>query len=132
MNKKEIINIKIKKEIKTATNKLLLKNLSFKEWNQEQQHFGTVLYLKILTIQEIYDFSCCLIYSKVNCSTIKEKDELINKKEAIKRFMNGISNPDYIKAYIEGNKNAGDLYKEEISQKEPSNNFNENKNDKTK
>ena len=50
MNKKEIINIKIKKEIKTATNKLLLKNLSFKEWNQEQQHFGTILYLKILTV----------------------------------------------------------------------------------
>lgn len=95
MNKKETINIKIKKEIKTATNKLLLKNLSFKEWNQEQQRFGTILYLKILTIQEIYDFSCCLIYSKVNCSTIKEKDELINKKEAIKRFMKGISNPDY-------------------------------------
>mgnify|MGYP001625351140 FL=1 len=132
MNKKETINIKIKKEIKKSTNKLLLKNLSFKEWNQEQQHFGTILYLKILTIQEIYDFSCCLIYSKVNCSTIKEKDELINKKEAIKRFMKGISNPDYIKAYIEGNKNVGDLYKEEISQKEPSNNFNENKNDKTK
>ena len=72
------------------------------------------------------------ITTRLKADSPIEDLELINKKEAIKRFMKGISNPDYIKAYIEGNKNVGDLYKEEISQKEPSNNFNENKNDKTK
>jgi hypothetical protein len=56
-----------------------MENLSFNEWNQEQQYFGSILYLKILTIQEVYDFCCSLIYRKVNYGTKKEKDELNSK-----------------------------------------------------
>ena len=79
-------NNTIKEEINETYKKLLIKNLSFEEWNQDQQYFGSILYLGILTIKEIYNFSCGLIYSKVNCSTKNDKDELTNKKEGIKRF----------------------------------------------
>lgn len=125
-------NNTIKEEINETYKKLLIKNLSFEEWNQDQQYFGSILYLGILTIKEIYNFSCGLIYSKVNCSTKNDKDELTNKKEGIKRFTKKISDPDYIKDYIAGNTNAGDLYKKEISKKESENYFDENVNYRTK
>lgn len=80
MDNKETFNNTINEEISKIENELLIKNLSFQEWNQIQQYFGTILYLKILTFTEIYDFAIKLIYSKVNCSTKKDKDELIKKK----------------------------------------------------
>ena len=126
MDNIETFNNTIKEELKKIEKDLLTKNLSFDEWNQNQQYFGTVLYLKILTLSEISNFAITLINSKVNCSTKSDKDELINKKEGIKRFIDKINDTNYLKNYLINNENIydlfGDLYKEETMGKTANNN----------
>ena len=129
MDNKETANNTIKEEINKIEKDLLTKNLSFKEWDQNQQYFGTVLYLKILTFPEIYDFAIKLIYSKVNCGTKRDKDELTNKKEGIKRFIEKLSDVNYLKSFLSNHTSIddlfGDLYKEETVNKIENNNSKE-------
>ncbi len=126
MDSIEEFNNTIKEEISKIAEDLLTKNLSFQEWDQNQQYFGTVLYLKILTFPEIYEFAIKLIYSKVNCGTKRDKDELTNKKEGIKRFIEKLSDNNYLKNYLANHENIydlfGDLYKEETTEKTANNN----------
>lgn len=126
MDNKETFNNTINEEISKIENELLIKNLSFQEWNQIQQYFGTILYLKILTFTEIYDFAIKLIYSKVNCSTKKDKDELIKKKEGIKRFIEKLNDINYLKSFRATHTSIddifGDLYKTETVKKITDNN----------
>lgn len=126
MNNIENFNNTIKEEINKIAEDLLTKNLSFQEWDQSWQYFGTVLYLKILTFPEIYEFAIKLIHSKVNCGTKRDKDELTNKKEGIKRFIEKLSDNNYLKNYLTTHENIydlfGDLYKEETTEKTANNN----------
>ena len=125
MDNIEEFNNQIKEEINKIAEDLLTKNLSFQEWDQSWQYFGTVLYLKILSFLEIYDFAIKLIYSKVNCGTKKDKDKLTNKKERIKRFIEKLSDNNYLKNYLATHENIydlfGDLYKEETTGKTANN-----------